>query len=76
MPHVVVKLFPGRSEQQKSDLASRITQALVAAADSREESISVAIEEVQPQDWMDQVYATEIAPRLDALYKKPGYGPK
>lgn len=76
MPHVVVKMFPGRSEAQKSELAAKITEALVAAAGSREESVSVAIEEVAPEAWMDQVYGPEIAPRLDALYKKPGYGPK
>jgi 4-oxalocrotonate tautomerase len=76
MPHVVVKLFPGRSEPQKSALAARIAQALVETADSREDAISVAIEEVAPADWMSQVYGPEIAPKLDTLYKKPGYGPK
>ena len=76
MPHVVVKMFPGRSEQQKASLAAAITQALVTTADARDDTISVAIEEVQPQDWMDSVYGPEIAPHLGTLYKKPGYGPK
>jgi hypothetical protein len=35
----------------------------------------VAIEEVQPQDWMKTVYDIEIAPHMARLYKKPGYKP-
>ena len=73
MPHVIVKLWPGRSEEQKAELAERITQALQAALHSSEASISVAIEEVTRQDWMAKVYETEISPNLDTLYKKPGY---
>ena len=30
MPHVIVKLYPGRSEQQKAQLAEKITQDVVA----------------------------------------------
>ena len=75
MPHVVVKMFPGPTEAQKASLADAIVRSLVETVGSREKSISVAIEEVQPQDWMTQVYASEIGPHLDQLYKKPGYGP-
>ena len=50
MPHVVVKLYPGRSEQQKARLAEEIVKDIVAVIKCEEKSISVAIEEVQPQD--------------------------
>ena len=40
-----------------------------------EESISVALEEVKPQDWTEKVYKPEIQGQWDRLYKKPGYEP-
>lgn len=75
MPHVIVKLWPGRSEAQKEALSQRMAQALSETMGSSDGSISVAIEEVPSERWMDEVYAPEIAPNLDRLYKKPGYGP-
>jgi 4-oxalocrotonate tautomerase len=73
MPHVVVKLLPGRSEQQKAELAAAIVKDLTAIANATEESVSVAIEEVQVDDWDEKVYRPEILPNPDKLYKKPGY---
>jgi 4-oxalocrotonate tautomerase len=75
MPHVVVKLWPGPSESQKEQLALAITEALKQVIGSTDRSVSVAIDEVASDDWMKSVYEPEIAPRLEALYKKPGYAP-
>lgn len=75
MPHVIVKMWPGPSEQQKRRLAQQITRDVVSTLDSADASVSVAIEEVEPGDWLEQVYRPEIEPRIDRLYKKPGYGP-
>jgi 4-oxalocrotonate tautomerase len=38
-----------------------------------EESVSVAMEEVEPRDWAEQVYKPDIVNKTDQLYKKPGY---
>jgi 4-oxalocrotonate tautomerase len=75
MPHVVVKLYAGRSEEQKHRLAADIASALQSALDSSEESISVGIEDVAPSDWAEQVYRPDILGKLATLYKKPGYDP-
>jgi 4-oxalocrotonate tautomerase len=75
MPHVIVKLWPGPSEEQKARLADRIVKDIMATLGSKEASVSVAIEEVDPNAWTEKVYAPEIAPNLAKLYKKPGYGP-
>lgn len=75
MPHVVVKLFPGRSEEQKARLAAAITRDLIEIAGSTEDAVSVAIVDVAPAEWDETVYAAEIAPMLDRLHKKPGYTP-
>jgi 4-oxalocrotonate tautomerase len=38
-----------------------------------EESVSVALEEIEPGVWMDQVYKPDILGKPDQIYKKPGY---
>ena len=73
MPHVIVKLWPGKSEQQKNRLAAAITKDIMDILHYGEESVSVAMEEVKSQDWVEKVYKTDIKGNLDKLYKKPGY---
>jgi 4-oxalocrotonate tautomerase len=75
MPHVVVKLVPGRSEQQKTQLAEAITKDIVSILNYGEEAVSVALEEIQPHDWTEHVYKPDIQDKWDMLYKKPGYKP-
>ena len=73
MPHVIVKLWPGKSEQQKSRLAEAITKDVISVLNYGEESVSVAFEEVEPQDWAEKVYKPDIVNKPEQLYKKPGY---
>ena len=73
MPHVTVKLWPGKSEQQKIRLAEEIVKDVTNVLDYGEESVSVAIEEVEPQDWAEKVYQPDIVNNSEKLYKKPGY---
>ena len=73
MPHVSVKLWPGRSEQDKRRLAEAIAEDVVKIIQCGEESVSVAIEEISAEDWKKKVYDPEIRGKMDKLYKKPGY---
>jgi 4-oxalocrotonate tautomerase len=75
MPHVIVKLYPGRSELQKARLAEEIVKDVVAIAKCEENSVSVAIEEIKPEDWAEKVYRPDILNNQKRLYKKPGYNP-
>ncbi len=75
MPHVIVKLYPGRSEVQKTRLAEEIVKNVVAIAECEEESVSVAIEEIKQGDWAEKVYKADILDNPKRLYKKPGYDP-
>jgi 4-oxalocrotonate tautomerase len=50
MPHVIVKLWPGKSEEQKTQLAEEIVKDVTMVLNYGEESVSVAIEEVEAQD--------------------------
>jgi 4-oxalocrotonate tautomerase len=73
MPHVIVKLWPGKSEQQKARLAEEIVKDVTKVLNYGEESVSVAFEEVEPRDWAKKVYRPDIANNSERLYKKPGY---
>lgn len=75
MPHVIVKLYPGRSEQQKELLAEEIVKDVVAIAKYGEKSVSVAFEEIDPADWPQKIYRPDILDKRETLYKKPGYNP-
>jgi 4-oxalocrotonate tautomerase len=68
-----VKLWPGKSEQQKTRLAEAIVKDVTNVLNYGEESVSVAFEEVQPQDWAEKVYKADIVNNSEHLYKKPGY---
>jgi 4-oxalocrotonate tautomerase len=73
MPHVIVKLWPGKSEQQKKRLAEAITKDVVEILNYDEHSISVALEEIESSDWAEKVYKPEIEGKWSELYKEPGY---
>ena len=73
MPHVVVKLWPGKSEAQKQQLAEKIAQDVMDVLAYGEESVSVGFEEVKSTDWAAQVYQPDIKSKWNTLYKKPGY---
>jgi 4-oxalocrotonate tautomerase len=73
MPHVIVKLWPGKSEEQKRRLADHISKDVMNILNYGEESVSVAIEEVSSKSWAEKVYKPDIVNNSDKLYKKPGY---
>ena len=75
MPHVIVKLWPGKSEQQKARLAEAIAKDVMDVLGYGEESVSVAMEEVEPRDWGEKVYKPDIVNKPEQLYKRPGYDP-
>ena len=73
MPHVIVKLWPGKSEQQKARLAEAITKSVMDILHYGDESVSVAMEEVRSKDWAEEVFKPDIQAKWNQLYKKPGY---
>ena len=73
MPHVIVKLWPGKSEAQKRRLADKLTRDVMDAFNYGEESVSVGFEEISSRDWKQKVYEPDIRQNWDKLYKKPGY---
>ncbi len=75
MPHIIVKLYAGKSEQQKKELTEKIVKSVVDVTECKETAVSVAIEEFEPQDWAEKVYRPDILDNQANLSKKPGYNP-
>ena len=73
MPHVIVKLITGRSEDQKVRLAEEIVKDVINVLHVGEETVSVSFEEVKREDWAEKVYRPDIVNGDAKLYKKPGY---
>ncbi|QIR27458.1 tautomerase PptA [Kluyvera genomosp. 3] len=73
MPHVDIKCFPrDLNDEQKTALAADITEVLIRHLNTKDRSVSVALNQVQESDWQ-QVWDSEIAPQMKTLIKKPGY---
>ncbi len=75
MPHVIIKMHPGRTDEQKKKLVAAIIKDITTIAICEEKSVSVAIEEISPEDWAEKVYKPDILQKEKTLVKKPGYNP-
>jgi 4-oxalocrotonate tautomerase len=75
MPHVIIKMYPGRTEAQKQELCDRIVKDVMEVAGCGEDTISLGIEEIPKEDWAETVYKPDILDRKGTLYKLPGYNP-
>jgi 4-oxalocrotonate tautomerase len=75
MPHVIVKMYAGRSTNDKQRLAEEITKTVKTVLNYGDDAISVGIEDVDPADWTEKVYRPDILSKPKNIYKKPGYDP-
>ncbi|MDD5263353.1 MAG: tautomerase family protein [Candidatus Bipolaricaulis sp.] len=71
MPHVIVKMHPGRSEEKKRQLADAIVKDVASIAGCSEDAVSLAIEEIPPGRWDEEVHKPDILGREESLYKRP-----
>lgn len=69
MPHVIVKLYAGRSDEQKKLLAEEITKTIMTTLGSREDAISVGIEDVEPAEWQERVHKPDVLGKPETIYK-------
>jgi 4-oxalocrotonate tautomerase len=68
-------MYPGRTEEQKKKLVKAITDSIIKIIAVDEKVISIAVEDVSPEDWAEKVYRPDILEKQNTLYKKPGYNP-
>jgi 4-oxalocrotonate tautomerase len=70
MPHIIVKLYPGRTEDLKKTLAKEITKTLIKVLNSKDSAISVGIEDVEPTEWAEKVHQPDIVLKINTIYKR------
>lgn len=75
MPHIIVKMYPGRPESTKKDLTQEIIKSVVKITECDESAVSVAIEEIEADKWAQDVYRPDILDCPGQLYQEPGYNP-
>ena len=73
MPHVEIKCFAGRSEEQKKECAEKIAKVIVETLGCAESAVSVAIKDIPKEEWKEKVWDRNIVPDDGYLYKRPGY---
>lgn len=71
MPHVIVKVWTGKPEEQKVRLAAAIAKDITAILGAPDEATSVLFEDVPQQEWEEKVVKGEVLPNWDKLTKKP-----
>ncbi len=66
MPYVNLKMYPGRTEQQKQEVANRIIRAVMEVCNVSDAAhVPVVIEEVAPENW-----GTQVKPEVEAKKEK------
>ncbi|MCR5584025.1 MAG: tautomerase family protein [Lachnospiraceae bacterium] len=73
MPHVEIECFPGRTEEQKKKCAEKIANDIAETLGCELKSVSIAIKEVDKEDWKSKVWDKKIVGDSKFLYKEPGY---
>ncbi len=73
MPHVIIKCYPGRTEEQKKKCADRVAQDIAEIMGCDLSHVSVDIREIPREEWKQKVWDVDIAPNEKDLYVKPGY---
>jgi len=74
MPHIIVKII-GQSEENKKIIAVALTDTLSKTLGISDDFISLSIEDVLKENWVEDVYKPEIIEKPNNLYKTPNYDP-
>ena len=55
MPHINIKMYPGRSEEVKAKLAKHTKEFMVKELEMDEKFISVSVEDIDKENWQSEV---------------------
>ena len=73
MPHIEIKCFAGRTDEQKTRCAEKIAEDIAEILGCETSSVSIAIKDIPEGEWKEKVWDANIVPDEKYLYKKPGY---
>lgn len=72
MPNITVKMYPGRSEEEKKVLAEKLAETLLEVTGVPEAAVSVVIKDIPPEEWKREMAENDFADR-SLIYRMPGY---
>ncbi len=55
MPHISVKMYPGRTDEMKKRIAEKVRDCLVEEMQMEAKYFSVSVEDVEKADWQAEV---------------------
>lgn len=55
MPHIAIKMYPGRSEELKKDIAEKTRDFLAKEMGMEEKFFSVSVEDIEKNKWQKEV---------------------
>lgn len=70
MPHINIKMYPGRSEEVKAKLAKHTKEFMVKELEMDEKFISVSVEEIDKEKWQSEVMDKI---KDEELYERPNF---
>ncbi|MPM86592.1 Tautomerase PptA [bioreactor metagenome] len=70
MPHINIKMYPGRSEEVKARLAKHTKEFMIKELEMDEKFISVSVEEIDKENWQSEVMDKI---KEEELYEKPNF---
>ena len=66
MPYIRIKAYP-KDKATKQKVVDAINKAFVDNWGCKTEAISISIEEIKPEDWVETVEKKEIEPNKDKM---------
>ena len=55
MPHIAIKMYPGRSEELKKNIAEKTRDFLAKEMGMEEKFFSVSVEDIEKDQWQEEV---------------------
>lgn len=55
MPHIAIKMYPGRSEELKKEIAVKTRDFLARKMGMEEKFFSVSVEDIEKDQWQEEV---------------------
>ena len=71
MPHISLKMYKGRTTEEKNKIANELADVLVKNG-VKPTAISVSVTDYEPEVWNEQVYDKEIRDNKD-IFVEAGY---
>ena len=71
MPHISLKMYKGRTTEEKNKIATELADVLVKNG-VKPTAISVSVTDYEPEVWKEQVYDKEIRDNKD-IFVEAGY---